>query len=246
MNEIDRWMDSGAEVQEGLRLLNIYAPNRHLDALVRKSPQRFIGLLERKLAGHSDSHRAAAAQTGTSPSASAPVTGRTKFRDNWPFLSDPDCPAELKILAADKITAWEESVRGHEELFQCTTPEQCFEIAKKVVENNSNNRKIFSEFVYYREHRSILGEHPIFRESQRMAELRSLPVLELVRRKENLEEAIWRAGNEIAKGTKPHLRAEREERIREKQRLLAEVNRMLKDYENQRYGSGKEKSGRRS
>lgn len=242
MNEIDRWMDSGAEVQEGLRLLNIYAPNPHLDALVRKAPQRFAGLLERKLAGFSDSRRAVSAQAATA--AAGPVIPRVKFRENWPFLSEPDCPPELKILAADKITAWEESVRGHEELFQCTTPEQCFETAKKVVENNSNNRKIFSEFVYYREHRSVLGEHPIFKESRRMAELRALPVLELVRRKENLEEAIWRAGNEISKGTKPHLRAEREARIREKQRLLSEVDRMLKDYENQKYGT--EKTGRRS
>lgn len=242
MNEIDRWMDSGAEVQEGLRLLNIYAPNPHLDALVRKAPQRFAGLLERKLAGFSDSRRTVSAQAGTAAAVS--VIPRVKFRENWPFLSEPDCPPELKILAADKITAWEESVRGHEELFQCTTPEQCFETAKKVVENNSNNRKIFSEFMYYREHRSVLGEHPIFKESRRMAELRALPVLELVRRKENLEEAIWRAGNEISKGTKPHLRAEREARIREKQRLLAEVDRMLKDYENQKYGT--EKTGRRS
>ncbi len=245
MNEIDRWIDSGAEVQEGLRLLNIYAPNTHLDALVRKAPKRFTGLLERKLSGFSDLHRSVGAQSGSAAASSA-VRPRTRFRENWPFLSEPDCPPELKILAADKITAWEESVRGHGELFQCTTPEECFETAKKVLENFSNNRKIFSEFTHYREHHAILGEHPVFRESRRMTELRALPVLELVRRKENLEEAIWRAGNEIAKGTKPHLKAEREARMEEKRRLLAEVERMLKDYEEQRYGSGKEKSGRGS
>lgn len=226
LNEIDRWIDSGAEVQEGLRLLSIYAPNRHLDALVRKAPKRFSRLLKAALLPFSTRPRTV--------SAPAPAIPKVRFRESWPFLSEPDCPPELKILAADKITAWEESVRAHEELFQCATPEQCYETAKKVLENYSNNRKIFSEFTHYKEHHSVLGEHPIFRESRQAAELRAMPIMELVRRKENLEEAIWRAGNEIRKGDKPHLRPEREERIAAKRRMLAQVERMIDDYEQRR------------
>ena len=159
---------------------------------------------------------------------------KVKFRESWPFLSEPDCPQELKILATDKITAWEESMRAHEELFLCTTPEQCYETAKKVLENYSNNRKIFSEFTHYKEHHSVFGEHPIFKESRQTAELRAMPIMELVRKKENLEEAIWRAVNEIKKGDKPHLRPLREERIAAKRRMLAEVKRMIDDYEQRR------------
>ena len=48
MNEIDRWIRQGAEVNEGLRLLGIYAPNKWLDALVRKSP-RFRHLMDERL-----------------------------------------------------------------------------------------------------------------------------------------------------------------------------------------------------
>ncbi len=225
-NEVDRWVDSGAEVQEGLRLLSIYAPNRHLDALVRKAPKRFSRLLKAVLLPFSTKPRTVAVP--------APATPKVRFRESWPFLSEPDCPAELKILAADKITAWEESMKAHEELFQCTTPEQCYETAKKVLENYSNNRKIFSEFTHYKEHHSVLGEHPIFRESRQAAELRAMPIMELVRKKENLEEAIWRAGNEIKKGDKPHLRPEREERIAAKRRMLAQVERMIDDYEQRR------------
>lgn len=227
MNEIDRWIDSGAEVQEGLRLLSIYAPNRHLDALVRKAPKRFSRLLRAVLLPFSTRPRVTVAQQ-------AAPTPKVRFRESWPFLSEPDCPPELKILAADKITAWEESMKAHEELFQCTTPEQCYETAKKVVENYSNNRKIFSEFTHYKEHHSVLGEHPIFRESRQTAELRAMPIMELVRKRENLEEAIWRAGNEIRKGDKPHLRPLREERIAAKRRMLAEVKRMIDDYEQRR------------
>ena len=222
-NEVDRWLSSGAEVQEGLRLLSIYAPNRHLDALVRRAPEKFAGLLKTALS-----------KFATVPPTPGPERPRVKFRESWPFLSEPDCPKELKILAADKITAWEESVRGHEELFTCTTPEQCYETARKVVENFSQNRKIFSEFTHYKEHHTILGEHPIFRESRESAELRAMSIMELVRKKQNLEEAIWRAGNEIRKGDRPHLRPEREARIAAKRRMLAEVERMIEDYEQRR------------
>ncbi len=226
MNEIDRWIDSGAEVQEGLRLLSIYAPNRHLDALVRKAPKRFFHLLKAALLPFSTRPRAVAAPAQAPP--------KVRFRESWPFLSEPDCPPELKILAADKITAWEESMSAHEELFQCTTPEQCYETAKKVVENYSNNRKIFSEFTHYKEHHSVLGEHPIFRESKQTAELRAMPIMELVRKQKNLEDAIWRAGHEIERGDKPHLRPEREERIAAKRRMLEQVKRMIDDYEQRR------------
>ena len=53
MNDIDRWIRQGAEVNEGLRLLGIYAPNRWLDELVRKAP-RFRYLLEEKLKAFAD------------------------------------------------------------------------------------------------------------------------------------------------------------------------------------------------
>ena len=228
MSDIDRWFDSGAEVQEGLRLLNIYAPNPHLRKLVELDPKRFAALLKQCLSRFRSAVGPRSDDARTAVAIAAPAS---RFRDEWPFLSRADCPPELKILAADKITAWQESVDGHEELFQCVTPEQCFETAKNVLENFSNNRKIFSEFSFYKEHHSLLGEHPIFRETQRMNTLRALPILELVQKKKNLEGAIWRANDEIKKGTKPHLREDREARIAEKRRLLDEVNRMIKDYE---------------
>ena len=40
---------------------------------------------------------------------------------------------ELKVLAADKITAYHNYVSLHERLFDCMTPEDCFGIAKKLL-----------------------------------------------------------------------------------------------------------------
>lgn len=221
MNEVTQWFNSGAEVREGLRLLSIYAPNRHLDALVRAQPQRFIGLLKRKLSRFAD-----AAPT------EIPVQRKPyMFRENWPFLSESDCPPELKILATDKITAYHNYVDAHRELYTCVDLESCFNIAKKVIENFTENRRIVAEFTYYKEHHKCLGKHPIFSEMKRLSDLRSLTVSDLFKKRKNLEGAIWRINDEIKKADKPHLLSDRENRLRSKRRELEEVNKMIEDYE---------------
>lgn len=215
-NEIDRWIDSGAEVSEGLRLLNIYSPNVHLSKLVSLNP-RYSYLLVDKLKQFSSDYKC------------KPKKGRT-FRENWPFLSDPKCPPELKILAADKITAWINMTDGHEELFDCSSPEECFDTAKKVIKNFMENRKITSEFKYYLEHGNVLGKHPIFASTKKITALRRLPVAELFRKQRNLSENVWRIRNEISKGDKPHLLIEREERLRTRELELEETNRIIDEY----------------
>ena len=127
-NEIDRWICSGAEVTEGLRLLSIYAPNKWLDALVRKAPKEYSHLLKKALLPFT-----------TEVPFSQTLTKGGRFREDWPFLSEPDCPTELKALAADMITSWHNYVNAHEDLFKCTTPEECFEAAEKTVRNFYQN-----------------------------------------------------------------------------------------------------------
>lgn len=215
---IQNWLNSGAEVQEGLRLLDIYAPNKHLRRLVALRPDRFRPLLIQTL-------------SALIPKKTKPVCiGKNSFREQWSFLDDNDCPNELKILAADKISAYRNYTSAHQQLFECVTEEDCFSVAKKVVENFIENRKIHSELAYYKEHRSLLGKHPIFDEVKRLAELRALPITELFRRKTNLEEAIWRIQSELRKGNKPHLDTTREQRLQKKRRELAEVERIISGY----------------
>ncbi len=216
-DEIRQWLDSGAEVQEGLRLLNIVAPNKYLAQLVRSNPRRYKELLVKSLT-------ASIEHTPIVPSV------RPKFREDWPFLSEKDCPNELKILAADKISTHQRYVEAHERLFDCSTLQDCFLVAKNLIENYIENRKIHSELTYYKAHHSVLGKHPIFDELRRCNELRHLPIQTLFRRKENLEESIWRINSEIRKGDKPHLLSRREQRLAAKQRELSEVNRIIDNY----------------
>ena len=217
---IRNWLNSGAEVQEGLRLLDIYAPNKHLRRLVALRPDKFRPLLIQTL-------------SALLPKTTRPVViSKNSFREQWSFLSDSDCPNELKILAADKITAYRNYVVAHQDLFDCTTLEDGFFIAKKVVENFIENRKIYSELAFYKEHHNILGKHLIFDEINRLNTLRELPIVELFRRRDNLEGAIWRIQSEIKKGNKPYLQISREQRLNAKQRELNEINRIISHYNN--------------
>ena len=232
--DVDRWLGSGAGVREGLRLLSIYAPNRHLDRLVRLAPERYGYLLKQRLAKLSSSPGMKTMAFPRRPGA---------FREQWPFLSEPDCPAELKVLAADKISAYWNYVEGHEQLWNCRSLTECYEAAKKVVENFLQNRRIEDEFCSWRDRHVLLGKHPVFRQSRRLRELRSLSIVELVRKKKNLEGAIWRVKDEIRRGDRPHLLASRERRLKEKEEQLAEVERMIQSYEDE-YGRRKGKAAR--
>lgn len=220
MTEIEQWLRSGAGVQEGLRLLSIYKPNPHLARMVERHPDKYAHLLVKALAGVD---RKTVAET---------AIRRPGLRETWPFLSQPDCPPELKILAADKITAYTGFAREHAKLFSCSTLEECLATAKKCVNFYCQNRKIFSEFAYYKEHGVVLGKHPIFDEMRHRRELLSMGILDMERRRQNLRDAIWRLKKQIRLDERPDLEASRMDLLETKERELDEIGRLIEEYEN--------------
>lgn len=56
--------------------------------------------------------------------------------------------------------------------------------------------------------------------------------MELLAEQRRLRSAIWRINDEIKKGTKPYLQAEREKRRHQKETLLAEVDKLIDAYTN--------------
>lgn len=104
--------------------------------------------------------------TKASPSESE----RAIMRNDYPFLSDKNCPDELKVLVADKITAFEKYTQAHSKLIKHSngelelTEEELTQVTKDSVENFEANREIFKELDYYKVNGKVLGEHPIFRE----------------------------------------------------------------------------------
>lgn len=218
MTEIEKWIREGADVREGLRLLSAYRPNPWLAALVERAPDRYGRLLRRAL-GVVD--RVAAGDT---------ASRRRTLRDDWPFLGDPDCPQELKILAADKITAMRGFAKAHDELYSCGGTEEAYEVAQKCILFYCQNRRIVSEFAYYKEHKSILGKHEIFAETERLRELRSAGILELVRRQRNLRSTINKLKAKLRSDDRPDLEISRTELLSQRERELAEVERLIEEY----------------
>lgn len=133
------------------------------------------------------------------------------------------------------ITSWHNYVNAHEDLFKCTTPEECFEAAEKTVRNFYQNSVSRTEFQYYKEHHRILGKHPIFALTKKLDNLRRMPITELIRKRRNVQDSIWRAEREIKKGDRPDLKVSREERLSRLKMTLDEINRMIKEYEGTDY-----------
>lgn len=152
---------------------------------------------------------------------------KPKFRSDFPFLADPACPPELKVLASNKITAYHAYCQAHKRLFDCTNLDEQFSTVKQLVENFIENRQIFNEFNHYKEHGRILGVHPIFKELQEISNLRSLSSIELYQKKKKLEHNIWRIEKELSRKGKAELQIAREKRLQQKKNELAEVDRLL-------------------
>ena len=151
----------------------------------------------------------------------------SSFRQDWPFLSAPDCPPELKILASDKINTYQQYTSHHQQLFDASTAQDQFSTVRDLVESFIENRIIHREFEYFKEHGHVLGLHPIFKEYAALRQLRRLSPIELFKQKERLEHNIWRTGKKLNDKGQEHLRISRTKSIQQKERQLAEINRLL-------------------
>lgn len=134
---------------------------------------------------------------------------------------------ELEALASRKFARYHNYVRLHARLRDCTSLQQCAELSRQVIDSYIDNRMIWEELDYYKEHRSLLGKHPAFAEFHRRKELMKMGIRQLLERKKQVEMNIWRVKNELAKGDKPHLDIVRRERLAGYEKELADINRLL-------------------
>lgn len=96
------------------------------------------------------------------------VEERTKMRADFPFLNDKDCPDALKILVADRITAFNHYKKAHQTMIDFKekkvelSDEEQASIAENMLRDYEENRLIFEELDHYQANKQILGKHPIF------------------------------------------------------------------------------------
>lgn len=120
------------------------------------------------------------------------------FRDEFPFLNDKDCPEELKILAADKITAFTKVSEGRKTLKAVAdkeiemTEEEIQALTKEITEADEENALITDEFYHYLRTKKILGAHPIFLTRKIREKVENMTGEEKLKRFENLKKGISR------------------------------------------------------
>ena len=100
-------------------------------------------------------------------------------------MGETDCPDELKILIADRITAYYAYIEAHAKLFNPQGSDDFALQTKLVIDNYKENRLIFEELNHYKMHRLILGKHPVFDWFKRAQEIRSMRVGDVVRTRAN-------------------------------------------------------------
>jgi len=120
------------------------------------------------------------------------------FRDEFPFLNDKDCPEELKILAADKITAFTKVSEGRKTLKAVAdkeiemTDEEIQALTKEITEADEENALITDEFYHYLKTKTILGNHPIFLDRKIREKVEKMTGEEKLKRFDTLKKGISR------------------------------------------------------
>lgn len=241
------WIRRGADTDSGISLLYEITGKKNIVRHLKQHPEssptllevafcHLLGITKEKFQSVKKYHEQKSEQKTVNISSSniqkreenSRTTDKKRFRNEFPFLSSANCPAELKILAADKITAWESYTDSHKKLFDCTNLEECFEIAHQVILAYIENQQIYEELNHYKKHGVPLGRHSVFQFHARKKELAGSSIVDLVTlATKTLPHRIWRIESELKKGDKPHLQAEREQRLAVTRAELNEVKKML-------------------
>jgi hypothetical protein len=251
--KVVNWIRSGANLKDGLKLYSTLPYHAKIMQQLKSNPAKYeaalvadicmlMGMSVKKFRVTSSKFRVESLklkdekiskktpEAGNRPGENrkAEKNNNRAFRKQWPFLSRPECPTELKALAADKISCWERYTGAHKKLFDCSSIDECYNTAFELVENYKENRLIHQEFEHYMQHGVVLGLHPVFNQFKKFEHLRGLNVIELVKLHEiTLPHRIWRIESELKKNNRPHLKGERENRLNEVHGELAEVKRLL-------------------
>lgn len=142
------------------------------------------------------------------------VKEAVKFKDEFPFLLEKDCPEEFHILTGQKFAAYYAWIKAHQHLLVNIsdinedasainlTDEEVDQLALTAVENFEVNDLIWKELNHYEETNEILGKHPIFIERQLKDKIDAMPVADAAKRLTNLDNYIRRDAKKLEKAEK--------------------------------------------
>lgn len=176
--EIVAWLKSGCNLGKGVALYLQYGDNARFKKMLRLDPGKNflkLKLFLCRLAGLEE----------TNYSGVIREMERDRFREMYSFLSDRDCPNELKILAADKITTYWRIVELHEKIFRCGSVEDCLAVSFELVNTFIEDYRIKRSWTITRIITGFWVNTGIFESQSRVDKMRKMSVKELIRRKNN-------------------------------------------------------------
>lgn len=156
------------------------------------------------------------------------------IREEFPFLNEPNCPDEFKILVADKITAWNAYKLNHAILQKhasgeaVLSEEKAKEVAKDSLENYEMNQLIYEELNHYQANSEILGKHPIFKDYSLKKELAGKTNEELLSIIKNAPPYISKNKKKLEEETDLEKKSVIEKRIQEREYLVQLAEEKLK------------------
>jgi len=118
-------------------------------------------------------------------------------------------------------------VDAHDKLFQAKSQDSIFEASRDTVEKYLENRLIIEELEYFKKHNRLLGKHPIFSWLRRSEEIRGMKIGDLVNLKLRLENNLVKTRKKVRTEKNHPQTAVRVQRIKEMEKELSEVNRLL-------------------
>jgi hypothetical protein len=125
------------------------------------------------------------------------------------------------------ISTHESYIKARESLFEANTEKVIADLSQKTVEDYLENRSIWKELEYYKENGKILGKHRIFSYIERVKQIRSMRLGDLIHLKLRIENNLVKNRARLKKEKKSPLSADRKTRIGEMDRELKEVNSLL-------------------
>jgi hypothetical protein len=150
-----------------------------------------------------------------------------KLREEFPFLNDPKCPDEFKILVADKYSNFIKFKESHADLFTAENENDLLEASKEVVENVLENQLIWDELDHFKRTGEILGKHAIFTRVDLRKKYMAMAIPDLIIARENCKKRISALNVEIEKNKKPEKLGDKMENLKAKIEELDILQKLL-------------------
>lgn len=148
-----------------------------------------------------------------------------RIREKYPFLKEESCPAEIKLMLHDMFSAYDRYRDAHAKLSPENSIDQNLVLAGEVVENYLDNRMMWEELDYYKEHNALLGNHPIFETVKLREEIKALTDIQLVQKQNTVKSNLTKSKKAIEKaGDQQPALSVAQERLEKWLQVKAEVD----------------------